>query len=82
MSGCVAGLCYYFICKASIASQNKTLEHTHTDLQRVPGDRAGEAERVALSQNASRRNNSHCGCNCGERERERERERKGRGEGS
>lgn len=51
--------------------QHKTIEHmyTHTDLQRVPSEGAGEAERVALSQNARRRNNSHCGCNCGERER-------------
>lgn len=46
-------------------------KNTHADLQRVPRDRAGEAERVALSQNTRRRNNSHCGCNCGETQRER-----------
>lgn len=42
----------------------------HTDLQWVPSDRAGEAERVTFSQDARRRNNSHCGCNCEETKRE------------
>lgn len=41
-----------------------------TDSQWVPSDRAGEAERVTLSQDARRRNNSHHGCNCGETKRE------------
>lgn len=41
-----------------------------TDSQWVPSDRTGEAERVTLSQDARRRNNSHHGCNCGETKRE------------
>lgn len=56
---------------ALLIMSTNTHKNTHADLQRVPRDRAGEAERVALSQNTRRRNNSHCGCNCGETQRER-----------
>lgn len=61
-----ASTCFLFVIFYLIFLWLQTTSITSTHLQWVSSDGAGEAEWVALSQNARGRNNFHWGCNCGE----------------